>query len=185
VKFQFQKEDHNRQDKTKKGDYIEEIRERGPTDGSWSGVNMENIQKRKRIRDAELEQAATLFFVYGKWLYQNTAKLSYFAQLNSKHATSGDPELEAAFQKCRRNWQVDFPKILSAIKRGIIERPKGFPKGLRGFEVVRWEWPSDLIADEVCRKMPLAFRCKRAPKNTTDTSTAPKENSDTTLPSTN
>jgi hypothetical protein len=65
MKFQFQKEDHNRQDRAKQGDYVQEIRERGPTEGSWSGIDMARLQKREAVLDAELRQATSFFFVYG------------------------------------------------------------------------------------------------------------------------
>jgi hypothetical protein len=174
MKYHFQKEDHNRQDKAKKGDYLEDLRERVPTTGSWSGVNVTDIQRRAEVRQLELPRATAFYFVYGKWLYQNTKKLSHFAQLNSVHTISTDADLEPAFQKCRRSWASDSACILNAIKNAPVMRPKGLPRWFPGGEVVAWELPPDMIADEVWRQIPPAFKAlKKAPSVSTSESPPP------------
>jgi hypothetical protein len=74
------------------------------------------------------------------------------------HAASTDPDLEPAFQKCRVNWESDCAKILNPVKSAPIVRPKGLPRWFPVCEVVAWELPSDIVADEVWRKIPPAFK---------------------------
>jgi hypothetical protein len=160
MKIQFQREDHNRQDKSRKPDYVEELRKRNAKGATWSGLgaSMRAIRAAKRIRDLELQQAEQFYFVYGKWLYQNTRKLSHFASLNSKHTSLGDPAIQQAFRVCRRNWLADSRKIVTAIKQARIVRRKTLPSWRPSDRVVDWQLPPDIIADEVWRKIPPSFK---------------------------
>jgi hypothetical protein len=93
--------------------------------------------------------------------------------------------MEGAFQKCRQNWQADFARILDAITRGRFAPSRDLPRSFPSGELVGWEMPSGVIADEVWRKMPPSFKAKGAPKNTQDTATAPQEDGAPESPSTN
>ncbi len=88
MKKQFRREAHAHQDKARKADYAESMKAGTASTGSWSGVELKKSNARKALRDLAKRQASQLFFVYGKWLFQHTRKLSSFALLNSSHATS-------------------------------------------------------------------------------------------------
>jgi hypothetical protein len=156
MKHQFQREAHTRQDKAQKGDYREDLVERGRSRTSWLGVDMTSATRHAKARATEIQEARRFYFIYGKWLYQFTRKLSHFSRLNSAHAERNDPAVEVAFKKCSENWNRDFPKIEKAMKSTRFVKV-GLPRCARKWEVLDWSMPDKLIADEVWRKIPPGF----------------------------
>jgi hypothetical protein len=164
MKEQFRKEEHNRQDKAKKADYGDVLRDTLAVSGTWTGLS-DNPQQNKyrdpKQRERELESAKLLHFVYGKWLPQYTKKISHFARLNAAHSPADNPELPSAFEDCTKKWEKDYPKILVAIKNGYFVRVNLKFRGISGTvrlqDQFRWDFPQGLLAAEVSRRMPKRF----------------------------
>ncbi len=54
-------------------------------------------------------------------------------------------------------WESDREKIERAIVEGAVAKQNNILKFLRGAEALKWEFPADLLADEVSQKPPIAF----------------------------
>ena len=165
MKETFRKEDHNRQDKARKSDYREDMKLTGLGPSKWSGASSPDLEKAGQhaaARQRELDTVRHFFFVYGKWLYQHTKKLSRFAELNANHTSPGDPELPSAFTECRRNWDHDYTLISKAIRNGRFRKVTATLKGLSCTlslgERLHWDLPDGLRADGIYRKPPRDLR---------------------------
>ena len=166
MKYQFQKEDHNRQDKTRKPDYLTELRERPATQGAWSGVDPRKVMLRKQ----ECRRVQRCFFVYGEWLYQHTKTLGYFRQLNPRHAACAESEMQAAFDQCRGRWQSDYRRICDVIMTAPVRQQtiecSGSVVVLTGQYVVHRKAPSGLLCDEFSTMVPGRVRSPSDAKRT-------------------
>jgi hypothetical protein len=157
MKKQFLHEHHNRMDKAKKEEYQHSLQEKAATPQSWSGLNNDKIKRQQEVRELEIRKARTKFFVYGKWLFQHTNKLSHFTFLNAKNGPMSDAELCEGFNFCKEAFAKDFALICAAIKKAPVVRPTGLPKWFPETLVVIWEMPNNLIANKVSQKVPPDF----------------------------
>lgn len=130
MKWQFQAEDHNRQDKAKKADYRGEMVERGRSDAPTIS---ESLYPKIEAKKEEVKRFRRAKFFLGGKKFRFGWPLEHFSKING--LSIADPKTVDVFNSIKESAQHDMKLLEVAIMKGSATRKKVF-----GFAVWRVEF---------------------------------------------
>jgi hypothetical protein len=119
----FQHEQHNRQDKARKPDYREELREKPPTYNHWPDperLQARNEARKDAMRWEAMRRVRRRRFFLGGHQFRIGWPLDHFAKTYG--LAVGEPRTKLAYDKIRSAAESDMERISEAILKGSVRR---------------------------------------------------------------
>ncbi len=141
MKTKFLYEHHNRQDKTHKPDYKDEMRIRGRSSPQRLGLKKSPglmSESIRRAKEYELKQAKRRFFCLHGRVFRLGWSLGHFAKANNFSADQA--EAKHAYQTIRTAALSDMRAITAAIMEGEVRRTDGKRSGKYKLSNLRVRW---------------------------------------------